>query len=134
MRRNLATISAATTTRLRVRRHEAQRHPSCPDRARGLQPRAALRPADAGDAGALANVAAARAQYRVQRAAIFPQIEADGGITVSRSSAQGGSSSRIVSGNSGGVSSSTTGSTTTTYLLEGGTTAWEIDLFGRLRS
>jgi multidrug efflux system outer membrane protein len=79
---------------------------------------------------ALANVAAARAQYRVQRAAIFPEIDASGGVTIHRPSAQGSSTSSTPGGTAGGAA----GQITTTYELEGGTTAWEIDLFGRLRS
>lgn len=64
---------------------------------------------------ALANVASARALYRVQRAAIMPQIDASAGVT-----ARGGTS--------------TTAQPATSYQIEGGTTAWEIDLFGRVRS
>lgn len=68
---------------------------------------------------ALANVASARAQARVQRAALFPQIDANAGLTEKRNPNNG----------SGG----TTG-TRTTYDVQGGTSAWEVDLFGRLRS
>ena len=94
---------------------------------------------------ALANVAAARAQYHVQRAAILPQVDASGGATV-RHSSNGGSSlggtagaggTNGVGGSTGttgtGAPSGSAGETITTYSAEGGTTAWEIDLFGRLR-
>jgi multidrug efflux system outer membrane protein len=68
---------------------------------------------------ALANVASARAQARVQRAALVPQIDANAGVTEKRTPNNG----------SGG----TTG-TRTTYDVQAGTSAWEVDLFGRLRS
>jgi multidrug efflux system outer membrane protein len=75
---------------------------------------------------ALANIQAARALYRVQRAEIFPAVDASGGATVRRGTSQGTSGS-----NSGNGS---TDRTVTTYDVQAGTTAWEIDLFGRLRS
>jgi multidrug efflux system outer membrane protein len=68
---------------------------------------------------ALANVASARAQYRIAHASIFPEIDASGGVTVSHGSENAGSG---------------TGTTTSSYSAEIGTTAFEIDLFGRLRS
>ena len=73
---------------------------------------------------ATANVAAARAQYRVQRASIFPTL--------------GASADATVSGQSGGGTSSGAGSArgnvSTSYSAGLGVTGWEIDLFGRLRS
>jgi len=77
---------------------------------------------------ALANIQSARALYRVQRAEIFPEIDASGGVTVRRGSSQGTASG----GSAGG--SGNRDKTTTTYDVQAGTTAWEIDLFGRLRS
>lgn len=68
---------------------------------------------------ALANVASARAQARVQRAALFPQIDANAGVTEKRNPNNG---------------SSGTPGTGTTYDASIGTNAWEVDLFGRLRS
>jgi multidrug efflux system outer membrane protein len=76
---------------------------------------------------ALANIQSARALYRVQRAEIFPAIDASGGVTVRRGSTQG-----TASGGSG--SSGNGDKTSTSYDVQAGTTAWEIDLFGRLRS
>ena len=76
---------------------------------------------------ALANVASARAQYRVAHASIFPEIDASGGVTVRRSSENGGSTTGTGTGTGGDR-------TTTSYSAEIGTTAFEIDLFGRLRS
>ena len=74
---------------------------------------------------ALANIQAARALYRVQRAQLLPAIDASGGATVRRGTAQNG----------GGTGSGQSGrETVTTYDVQGGTTAWEIDLFGRVRS
>lgn len=101
---------------------------------------------------ALANVEAARAQYRIQRSDQFPQIGATGGVTLSRSSRSGvttststGSTSTGSTGSSGSTGG-TTGSTTTTsttsgssghttaYSIGGALSSFEIDLFGRLRS
>ena len=76
---------------------------------------------------ALANIQSARALYRVQRADLFPAVDASGGVTTRRGSASssGGANN---SGNTGGRD------TITTYDIQAGTTAWEIDLFGRVRS
>jgi multidrug efflux system outer membrane protein len=71
---------------------------------------------------ALANVAAARAQYRVQRSALFPQVDASGGVTLSRVN-----TARQGAGFGGG-------GTRTVYSTEVGLSSFEIDLFGRLRS
>jgi multidrug efflux system outer membrane protein len=79
---------------------------------------------------ALANVASARAQYHVQRADLFPQIDASAGLT-DRHTPRNGATAGISGGGPSGVSGDRT---STTYQIQGGTTAWEIDLFGRLRS
>ncbi|WP_116091247.1 efflux transporter outer membrane subunit [Sphingomonas crusticola] len=80
---------------------------------------------------ALANIESARALYRVQRATILPEVDASAGVTTRRGTSQG-------NGATGGTGSGETGSgnarRTTSYELQAGTTAWEIDLFGRLRS
>ena len=68
---------------------------------------------------AAANIAAARAQYRIQRAARFPQVNAGSGATRSDS---GGNNNQI---NNGPRSS---------YSANVGINAFEIDLFGRLAS
>lgn len=69
---------------------------------------------------AVANVEQARAQFRVQRADIFPTIGAEAGATYQDSplstSTQGGSGRTDI------------------YSVSAGVSAWEIDLFGRLRN
>ena len=71
----------------------------------------------------LANVEAARAQYRVQRSARLPTIAANGGVTVSDSNA--GSSFGSGGGGNG---------RDTWYTANVGLSAFEIDLFGRVRN
>ena len=80
---------------------------------------------------ALANVESARALYRVQRAQLFPQIGVDGRVTTGRNtrSIQTGAGS-----GSGATSPRTSSATTTNYSVQGGVTAFELDLFGRLHS
>ncbi|MGF7148033.1 multidrug efflux system outer membrane protein [Sphingomonas zeicaulis] len=68
---------------------------------------------------AAANIAAARAQYRIQRAARFPQVDVGGGVTRS----DNGGNNNVV--NNGPRSS---------YSANAGINAFEIDLFGRLAS
>jgi multidrug efflux system outer membrane protein len=63
---------------------------------------------------AAANIAAARAQYRIQRAELLPEVGASAGAT--RSDAGNGSGAR------------------TNFSVDGGITAFELDLFGRVRS
>ena len=60
---------------------------------------------------AAANVAAARAQVRVTRAAQLPQVGVEGGVDVSRGGTGNG--------------------TATTYSVQGGLSSFELDLFGR---
>lgn len=67
---------------------------------------------------AAANIAAARARYRIQRADLLPEIDASAGAT------RVDSSSRSNNG---------TG-TTTTYSAQASIPGYEIDLFGRVRS
>lgn len=62
---------------------------------------------------AAANIASARAQYRVQRAELFPQVNAGGGVDVSGGGGQG---------------------TRARYSLNAGLNNFELDLFGRIRS
>lgn len=73
---------------------------------------------------ALANVAVARGQLRVRRAQLLPRIDGSAGVTVGErgaaQSATGGD------GNNGGKF--------TSYDLNVGLTAFEIDLFGRVRN
>ena len=67
---------------------------------------------------AAANIDAARAQYRVQRADLFPEV----GVGADYSYARRGSQA------------SGTASTGSNFSLDGGVTAFELDLFGRIRS
>ena len=72
---------------------------------------------------AAANLAAARAQVRVQRALQLPEIGVSGDAT--RTSG-GSSTSDTESG------ATTSGGTSTRYTLQGGISSFELDLFGRL--
>lgn len=73
---------------------------------------------------AAANIAAARARYRIQRAEQLPEIGAGAGASVSDGGTQGQQSA--IGGTAGG--------TRTSFSTDIGVTAFEIDLFGRLRS
>ncbi len=82
------------------------------------------------------NVAAARAQYQVQRADLFPDIAATGSETAERvpasviSAETGGAATK--GGAAAGVNS---GGTVIRYFSAGiGFTSYELDLFGRMRS
>lgn len=63
---------------------------------------------------AAANIAAARAQYRIQRAQLLPQVGASAGVT------------RSDNGNGSGAR--------TNFSVDGGISAFELDLFGRIQS
>lgn len=83
---------------------------------------------------AAANIAAARAQYQVQRGAQFPEVDVSGGITERRGSA-------TTNGTGTGTTTGTTGNTgaggtalRTNYTTQAGITGFELDLFGRLAS
>jgi len=76
---------------------------------------------------AMANVASARAQYHIERAALLPDIAADARLTTGDS------------GNARSTGSTATGTPsgagrTTSYQANIGMTAFEIDLFGRIQS
>jgi len=108
---------------------------------------------------AAANIASARAQYRIQRADLFPAVDASGRYTYSgggngaRSTASSGSTGNTGTGNTGtgntgtgntgtgvGNGNGSTGTITTTgtgnsaFSAQLGVTAFELDLFGRIRS
>jgi len=115
---------------------------------------------------AAANIQAARAQYRIQRADLFPQVDATGRYTFSgggrgASNVAGGGTGGAGTGGTGtgtgagtgtgtgtggtgsgntGTGTGTGGTITTTsgsnsaFSVGLGTTAFEIDLFGRIRS
>lgn len=74
---------------------------------------------------AAANIAAARAQFRIQRAGLLPQI--NGGAGVTRSDSGTGRTS-----GTGGTALA--GGGQTNYSVDLGINAFEIDLFGRIRS
>ncbi|KKC27569.1 efflux transporter outer membrane subunit [Sphingomonas sp. SRS2] len=73
---------------------------------------------------AVANVEQARALYRVQRADILPTLGADAGATFQKSP---------LTTTGGGTASAGSGRTDV-YSASLGISAWEIDLFGRLRN
>lgn len=75
---------------------------------------------------AVLNVAAAEAQYRIQRADLFPQVGVTGSLEASRTPA-------AVAGNTAPIDS-TAGITRRIYGAGIGFSAYEIDLFGRARS
>jgi multidrug efflux system outer membrane protein len=104
---------------------------------------------------AAANIAAARGQYRIQRSDLFPAVDASGRYSLSgggngtRSTASTGSggntgtgtgTGNTGTGNTGGTGNGTVGGVTTTsssnsaFSAQVGVTAFELDLFGRVRS
>ncbi len=74
---------------------------------------------------AMANVQIARAQYRIQRADLLPRIEADGSFSENHGPV-------TVGGTNGVVTRQT--NTSRSYSADVGFTAFELDLFGRIRS
>ena len=115
-------------------------------------------------AAAAANIEAARAQYRVARAALLPQVDASARVTTSNgllTSSSGGTTSGTGTGTTGTGTTGTgatgtgtggtgtgtagtgttgtigttgSGGTRTVYTAELGVTAFEVDLFGKVRS
>jgi multidrug efflux system outer membrane protein len=80
---------------------------------------------------AMANVTIARAQYRIQRAQLLPRIEATASATESR----GRATTSQTTGTATDPGKTTTAATTSrSYDANIGFSAFEIDLFGRLRS
>ena len=77
---------------------------------------------------ALANIGAARGLYRVQRSALLPTVQATGDASFRYNGGSGGSSA----GAGAGVSPSK--GTTASYTVDVGASAFELDLFGRVRS
>ena len=76
---------------------------------------------------AAANVASARALYRVERSALFPQLDANGRAQFGDNGSGGAAAGNI--GNLGGGSGFYD-----QYSVNAGISAFEIDLFGRIRS
>jgi len=95
---------------------------------------------------AAANIAAARAQYRIQRADILPQIDATGRYSYSQrgrgaaTTATGGTGTGGTGTGTGGTTGTGTGTifnsstSGSSFSVDLGTTAFELDLFGRIRS
>lgn len=100
---------------------------------------------------AVANIASARALYRVERAALLPSVDASGRVAISDSGGSGttttGTSTGTGTGNgtgtgidpgtgtgTGTVVTSGGSGTRTVYNATIGTTAFELDLFGRIRN
>lgn len=91
---------------------------------------------------AVANIEAARAQYQIQRAQQFPQVDANAGVSLS--GANGGGRSGSGSGGSGSGGTSGSGGSSGSSGSKSGISAsydagisvpsFELDLFGRLRS
>jgi multidrug efflux system outer membrane protein len=85
---------------------------------------------------AAANIAAAREQYRIQRASQFPTVTASGGATLSGS--RGGSRSGSNSGGNGSGSGNGNGGSgsdiSANFQAGVSVPSFEVDLFGRLRS
>ncbi|GGO91105.1 efflux transporter outer membrane subunit [Stakelama pacifica] len=101
---------------------------------------------------AAANIASARAQYRIQRANLLPEISGSGGVTVRKGPQaglggvgnpgggnqgggnQGGGNNSGGGNGGGGLFLGGSDETQTFYTAQVGATAFEIDLFGRVRS
>lgn len=87
---------------------------------------------------AAANIAVARAQYRIQRAELLPEIGATGSYSRRLNSTAGGNGTTVggtgAGGGNGTIVSGTTGGTSTSFSANVGITAFELDLFGRVRS
>jgi outer membrane protein, multidrug efflux system len=76
---------------------------------------------------AVANIAAARAQYHVQRSALFPTLNAQAGATL------GQEPTSVIDG--GALPSGTAGQfNERVYSLSAGVTAYQLDLFGKVRN
>lgn len=83
---------------------------------------------------ALGNIAAARAQYRIQRSQQLPRINGSAGITAIRRATGVAATGGTTTGGATGITTLASGRTVTDYTLNAGLAAFEIDLFGRLRS
>jgi multidrug efflux system outer membrane protein len=90
---------------------------------------------------ALANVEQARAQYRIQRADLFPTLSVTASPTYQKSpfgAAGAGVGTGVGTGTGGGTGAgagAATGSQAIDiYSVSAGVSAWEIDLFGRVRN
>ncbi|WP_428311746.1 efflux transporter outer membrane subunit [Hydrocarboniphaga sp.] len=80
------------------------------------------------------NVESARAQYRIQRAALLPTIDASGSESVTKYPAGVVSSGAGSGADTGSSTAVGTDDITRTFTAGVGITAYEVDLFGRIRS
>ncbi len=80
---------------------------------------------------AASNIAAAREQYRIQRAQLFPQLDAAAGVTVT---GERSSSSSSGSGSGSGSSGGSSRTIVANYTAGLSVPSFELDLFGRIRS
>lgn len=86
---------------------------------------------------AVANIEAARAQYQIQRAQQFPQLDANAGVTLSgsrSSSSRSGTGGGSGTGSGSGSSSGSNKGVSADYSLGLSVPSFEVDLFGRVRS
>lgn len=95
---------------------------------------------------AAANIETARANYRIQRADLFPLVDASGRYSFSRggggsgfatggtTTGTGGAGAGGTRGTGGAVATSGSGGGRSAFSATVGATAFEIDLFGRVRS
>jgi len=81
---------------------------------------------------AAANIAAAREQYRIQRAQQFPQLDASAGVTLTGNRSSRGSGSASGNNNNGGAGNGS--GVRAQYEAGVSVPSFEVDLFGRLRS
>jgi multidrug efflux system outer membrane protein len=81
---------------------------------------------------AAANIAAAREQYRIQRAQQFPQLDASAGVTLTGNRSSSGSGSGSGNNNNGGAGNGS--GLRAQYEAGVSVPSFEVDLFGRLRS
>lgn len=81
---------------------------------------------------AAANIARTRALFQIQRAALLPEIDAQAGVT--RADRGRGTTTGLAGTGSAGSSAVTPSTVNTSYSVSVGSTAFEIDLFGRVRS
>jgi multidrug efflux system outer membrane protein len=77
---------------------------------------------------AAANIAAARAQYHIQRAELLPEVDASAGYRFAHNPGP------ATSNTGGGGAATTTSRNSNSFSADVGITSFEIDLFGRVRS
>jgi multidrug efflux system outer membrane protein len=84
---------------------------------------------------AAANIAAAREQYRIQRAELFPTVAGTANYSY-REGSGGGATTGAGTGTGTGVGTgvATGGASNSFFSANVGVTDWELDLFGRIRS